>query len=341
VTRLLAAFFFRQQGERPKGDPTFVFTHKSFGEYLAARRLVHAMQDIVEERERRETSSRGKGWSETDALQRWAEWCGPTALSPYIHQFLMDEVALVNKEDVAKWQAHFTRLFSHLLHHGMPMERLQLTSFQDALFQSRNAEESLLAALNACALVTRQVSQIKCPYPTAFGAWFKRIQGQRSGPDSALAAYCLSWLNLNGSQLDFSDFYAANISRSVLRNVMGYRISLNMAQLVSVDLRDAHLPQAYLENAKLEGADLRASVLNDAYLGDADLSDANLSDADLSDANLSDANLSGANLSGANITKSTNFEGANLEGTIFDEGQHPRGRKKPRAARKAKGDSTA
>lgn len=58
VTRLLAAFFFRQHGERPKGDPTFVFTHKSFGEYLAARRLVHAMQDIVEERERRETSSR-------------------------------------------------------------------------------------------------------------------------------------------------------------------------------------------------------------------------------------------------------------------------------------------
>lgn len=49
VTRLLAAFFFRQYGQRASGDRTFVFTHKSFGEYLTARRLVRAMERIDRE----------------------------------------------------------------------------------------------------------------------------------------------------------------------------------------------------------------------------------------------------------------------------------------------------
>lgn len=317
VTRLLAAFFFRQHGERPKGDPTFVFTHKSFGEYLAARRLVHAMQDIVEERERRETSSRGKGWSETDALQHWAEWCGPTALSPYIHKFLMAEVALVDMGEIAKWQDHFTRLFSHLLRHGMPMERLQLPSFQDALFQSRNAEEALLAALNACARVTQQVSKIEHPSSSAFGAWFKRIHGQRLGRDSALVADCSSWLMLKNLSLHISDFYGANLSNSELSNVSATRSSFGEANLVA---------------AKLSGANFYRT----------DFTDANLRNADLSGARLNEANLNGANLIGANISE-TNFEDANLKGARFDEGKRPKEAlsKKPISVRKAKADNTA
>ena len=44
VTRLLAAFFFRQYGQSASGDPTFEFTHKSFGEYLTAKRIVRAIE---------------------------------------------------------------------------------------------------------------------------------------------------------------------------------------------------------------------------------------------------------------------------------------------------------
>ena len=77
------------------------------------------------------------------------------------------------------------------------MEQLQIASFRKMLFQSRNAEEALLVVLNACARVTDKVSKIEHPDPTAFGAWFKRIQGQRSGAESVLAADCLSFLNLS------------------------------------------------------------------------------------------------------------------------------------------------
>ena len=340
ITRLLAAFFFRQHGERPKGDPTFVFTHKSFGEYLAARRLVHAMQEIVEERQRRIDKGGNKGWSEADALQHWAKWCGPTALSPYIHKFLIAEVALVDKEEITKWQEHFTCLFSHLLCHGMPMETLLLPTFQDALFQSRNAEESLLAALNACARVTQQVSRIVHPTPSAFGTWLKRIQGQRIAAKSVLTFDCLSWLDLCNAMLHFSDFIFADLKKSELKDSFGYRISLEDANLTEAKLNNAHLPKALLHRANLSGANLNEANLREADLKEANLSEADLSGADLKEANLSGANLSGANLSGANLN-GTIFGDAKLKGAILDMDHHTKASHTPKLASKTKGVSTS
>jgi hypothetical protein len=43
VTRLLTAFYFRQCEGLRQGEKTFEFTHKSFGEYLTARRLVRML----------------------------------------------------------------------------------------------------------------------------------------------------------------------------------------------------------------------------------------------------------------------------------------------------------
>lgn len=324
ITRLLAAFFFRQHGERPKGDHTFVFTHKSFGEYLAARRLVRAMQDVAEEMQRRETTGRGKGWGESDALERWAKWTGPTALSPFIHKFLIAEVALENIDEVMEWHSHFTRLFNYVLAHGMPMERILLPNFQDALFQSRNAEEALLAALNACAIATKQLSKIKHPNVTAFGTWFKRNQGQRSGPVSALSARCLSWMDLENIALDFCDLYGADLSNSNLNKVKCYDVALETANLSNANLSSADLRQANLRRANLHGADLRNANLNKAELSYARLTDASLESANLSEANLSGAKLSNANLSNANLIKANlvkadiadaNLSNANLSKT--------------------------
>jgi hypothetical protein len=187
VTRLLAAFFFRQYGVRASGDPTFEFTHKSFGEYLTARRVTRAMQRVIRELGRRATSP-DEGWDERDALRHWVQVCGPSAISRYLHAFLLNEIS---GPGVAGWQDCLSKLFSYTLRNGMPMEILQAVSFKEAQFQSRNAEEALLVALNACARATKRVSAVTYPDPTAFGAWFRRIQGQRAGPESVLAADCL------------------------------------------------------------------------------------------------------------------------------------------------------
>ena len=48
VTRLLTAFYFKQTGFEESGDRAFEFTHKSFGEYLVARRFVRFVSKVCD-----------------------------------------------------------------------------------------------------------------------------------------------------------------------------------------------------------------------------------------------------------------------------------------------------
>jgi hypothetical protein len=146
VTRLLAAFFFRQHGERASGDPTFVFTHKSFGEYLAGKRISRAVERIIRELRRREESP-DEGWDDREALRHWAQICGPSAMTSYLARFLRNEFRLRSLAEIQAWQEVLSSSFNAMLRHGMPMEQLNLKSFKDELYQSRNAEEALLVAL--------------------------------------------------------------------------------------------------------------------------------------------------------------------------------------------------
>ena len=89
---LLAAFYFRQ-AQKIEGERTFEFSHKSFGEYLTARRLIRQVEDVHEERVRNR-NNRQRGWSEEQALIKWVEFTGPTALDHALLAFLQREVEL-------------------------------------------------------------------------------------------------------------------------------------------------------------------------------------------------------------------------------------------------------
>jgi uncharacterized protein YjbI with pentapeptide repeats len=252
VTRLLAAFFFRQHGERPGGDPTFVFTHKSFGEYLGGKRIARAIEKVVKELCRREDNP-DDGWDERDALKHWAQICGPSAMTRYLRTFVHNEIRLRPPEELREWQIRLTNSFNSVLKHGMPMEQLPLKSFKDELFQSRNAEEALLVALNLCATLTQAHSTIKDTTGTLFGAWFKRIQGQRVSPESALAAECLSYLDLSGSSLDIGDFYQANLEHSRLG-------ASHYTCFVGANLRHTTFPEIFIEECSRGNAPLNRST---------------------------------------------------------------------------------
>ncbi len=266
VTRLLAAFFFRQHGQRASGDPTFVFTHKSFGEYLTARRVIRAAERVIRETEKRQESP-DEGWDEKDALRHWVQVCGPSPVSPYLHSFLLNEVQIRESEEMKRWQRRLAMLFSFVLRHSIPMEQLQVGTFREALFRARNAEEALLVVMNSCARITHIRSEVEHADPAGFGAWLKRIQGQRTSSESSLAVRCLSFMNLAGVYLDIADLYGANLEWSDLSN-------------------------AAMHISCLEGSNLPHAKLNGARCWKANLSSANLSDADLTQADFAEANLS-------------------------------------------------
>lgn len=294
VTRVLTAFYFRQFGRAAGGDPTFEFTHKSFREYLTALRIVRALEKMQDEIARRQNNF-DSGWDDRDALRHWAEICGPSRMDWELWRFIHNEIRRKDRKLAESLQTLLCRLISSMLRGGMPMELLApRPSYHEESRRARNAEEGLLAALNACARVTRQISHIEWPEregeessQVVFGAWIKRLQGQRTGAINVLALHCLSFLDLSETRLYFLDLYRA-------------------------DLEGARLRGAYLGGARLEEAILRGADLGGARLGGPPgrpPGGAHLRGADLEGASLEGADLRGAELEGANL------EGANLEGT--------------------------
>ena len=220
VTRLLAAFYFRQSGDRSH-ERTFEFTHKSFGEYLTARRIVRAMSRIQKQIERRKEDME-EGWDERDALHRWVEICGPTRMDVYLLSFLRDEFGLHPTEQVSKWQKTLEVLIGAMIRQGMPMEKVEPPlKFFEANQRSINGEEALLAALNACSFVTEATSTIDWPFPESFGAWIGRLQGQRTNHENVVSLHSLARLNLSNLILSLrdllmrgeADLSGANLSR--------------------------------------------------------------------------------------------------------------------------------
>src|SRR6185503_12369442 len=147
------------------------------GEYLAARRVVRAMERVSRDIERRD-SNPDEGWDERDALKHWAQICGPSPMSEYLHTFLLNVVRLRSHSELEGWQEQLTRLFNFVLRHAMPMEQLQIATFREAMFQSQNAEEALLVALNVCAQTISRRSVIQQPEPTTFARWLMHIKWQ-------------------------------------------------------------------------------------------------------------------------------------------------------------------
>jgi NACHT N-terminal Helical domain 3/NACHT domain len=116
---LLVSFFFRQ-AEQIGGEPSFEFTHKSFGEYLAGRRLVRVVATTQQQRDRNRNDPED-GWTATEALKRWARMTGSAAIDDNLAGFLSRQIALQEGNSVAVWQQTLVEMFNYQMQQGLPM----------------------------------------------------------------------------------------------------------------------------------------------------------------------------------------------------------------------------
>ena len=294
IVSFMAAFYFRRAGRDTYGEETFEFTHKSFGEFLAAKRIVKKIQKIHKELLEREKSF-DEGWGVKECLTEWIKIFGPKELDWDLLKFISNEIKTIhedNKDELKVVQETVIQMMNYMLKNGMPMETIVSSQgtrqpyFIENL-QAINSEKALLILLSTIADVTGEISQIVWPSRTAFGELISRLQGQRTGPENFILRF-LNQLNLENMILIIKDFYNSNFNRTNLS-----RVKLTFANLI----------RALLVEATLRGADLSRADLRRAYLKDANLREANLRSADLSGADLDGADLSGADLSGAKVTK--------------------------------------
>ncbi|MDJ0635916.1 MAG: pentapeptide repeat-containing protein [Xenococcaceae cyanobacterium MO_188.B29] len=247
-------FYFGKSERKNTENETFEFTHKSFAEYLTARRIVRELKDIDEELGRRKENI-DKDWDENQALTRWAMVCGMSAIDEYLFEFICNEIALQDKQEVKQWQKTLSHLIGFMLRHGMPMERIApRPSYKEECRQSRNAEEALLAVLNACARYTKEISAIEWQSEYSFGKWLSRLQDHIEDNQKIMVNQCLSWLNLGGANLGRANLGGANLGRANLGRANLGRANLGGANLGWANLEGANLGWANLEGANLGGA---------------------------------------------------------------------------------------
>lgn len=344
INRLIAAFYF-QASEKAKRDHAFEFTHKSFGEYLTARRIVRALdrisKDILEDQSEKEAP-----FDEGSALKAWHALCGQAPIDADLGRFVRDEIRMQEwSTRRSDWQQASQRLVNFAVNRGMPAPS-DARSMQSAVQKARNSEEALWCVANWCASVDAKEFRINWPSETSAGALFHRVRSQRWPPDDSVFLTCLSYLNLDEQNLVIQDLYGANLASASLARTKLIKAELGSAMLFAANLSGAQVHRADFHGANLEGATCREIQASDAVFEatsgiKSDWSDARLGDAVLSLSDFDEAmfcrarmenavlkqgsyraaDFSGANLQEVDFTESdlagANFENANLQGAIF------------------------
>lgn len=312
VTRLLTAFYFHRSENCSIGDPTFEFTHKSFGEYLAALRILRVLREIQTQKNRKNEAPNGN-WTAKESLERWTEFCSSRALDIDLMRFINNEFLRMGHEELTELQNIVRELLTYTINQGFPLPKgIIHGGLKEVLRKTRNAEEALLAIHHGIAKNTKQISELNLTSTVTFGEWISRLRGQRQGIENNIALNSMGYLNLSKSKLLIQDFLNADF-----QGVDFTQAFLNGANLNGANLVEANLERANLENSNLEGANFKNANLIGANLKETNLVEANLEGANLENASLEGANLKGANFRRANL-KNTNRINANFsEATVI------------------------
>jgi uncharacterized protein YjbI with pentapeptide repeats len=315
VINFLAAFFFRHSILGPASERTFVFTHKSFGEYLAAKRIVRELRDVVAYALKNE-SKNGNEFTVADSLAPWAALVGREKITPYIRNFLIREIEDRPESELRTWHAHLSTMLSRVVDYGMPMERLKTASFGEATFQNNNASECLVIALNACADTLNEPIRLNFLGKSSFGTFLRRVCPQRMGEENPLLYDALSYFDLSNQSLEIADLFGANLAFTQWTNVsMAFanlaKANLSSALMDNISMTEVDLSACTLTGAKLRLAQIRGSKLRDANFTGADLSTAVISYCDVTGAVFTDAILTGLQTSGTDFAETIGFP-ANL-----------------------------
>lgn len=254
---LLVAFYFRKAGNNDDGDDVFEFTHKTFGEFLTAKRIVRELEKFSKQlRGYDEDPDMGK--SPKDLSISWLELFSCKELDPSILSFISNEFDMKyrdNIDDLKSIQESVIEIFNHVLKHGFDIETRK---FNEGHSQVVNSEKSFFYLLGTIARLTKEVSRPAWVDGTQFGAIHARMIGQRKGPNAPINRY-LCYLDISGVTLDMRDFYRADLSYSNLSNCHFNYTIFNDAELIGTNLENTRFLSTPLEDTYFEKVQLSYS----------------------------------------------------------------------------------
>lgn len=292
VTNLAMNFYLKASEGRYRG---FEFTHKSFGDYLAARSLLDVAYDVRLLLPRRVDH----------AIGDWLKATGAGLLTDEVLKFLRDEVRLrvtekqegYSVQEIITFKEAFESLVNVVLLDGFPAGIGNLT-WRAAEARQRNAEVMLWAILNSLSLTLEVLGKneeklVKVEWPNSDSLHFLLTRLRSSvfllfehaafkcfanivAPHSQLFGLNLAEVDLHGAQMAHSSFFCCVL------------ISANME---NADFTGSHFSRAFLVGASFDNSVLTRSSFVDAILQDTSFEDAQLEGCVISESSLIWASL--------------------------------------------------
>jgi len=270
IFSLLTSFYFKKSNPNSTGDETFEFTHKSFGEYLAAKKLVNEIKNIEKQYSLRIEDKRKKdGKSLEESLIDFTNLFGYKDIDKDLHKFIKNEIDLLNKEKTTSLkniQKMLIEFINYAIDIYLPMEKTNFkNSFKESYNASVNAEKALLIFHSTIAEYTGIISKIDVDDNLAFGRWISKLNPQRKGGYVFIYNF-FNNLDFTNAIIEVKDLYSVNLENSNLSNT-----SLNRTNLEEANLHKANLHKANLHKANLNGANLEEANLHKANLEEANI----------------------------------------------------------------------
>jgi hypothetical protein len=194
ITKIAMNFYLRPSKYSLQNNLELLeFTHSSFTEFFIAKRLMRAIEEI--NRKYRDNSD--EGWTHREALKHWAMICYTGKLNFDILEFWQQEIDIIyriNPSLVVDWQNTLCQLIDYFLTDGLPMEEFSDLTFHRMSQRAREAEISLLAALDVCTRCTHIVPSLDRHRENALSDWLAVLEIHHKSGDRSLVKHCLSWL---------------------------------------------------------------------------------------------------------------------------------------------------
>jgi hypothetical protein len=257
-------FYLKSSEEIRRG---FEFTHKSFGDYLAARAIFDAALTVTE-----------TGATRMDVAQSdWFASVSTGTLSDEILAFLRDEIRLrlaegLSLDKVSAVKTTFEQLALIAASDGFSSVATPSVGTWDKLStQHRNAETMVWAVMNACARVMpSDLADEKKLVNLAIRehGWLRMVI-LRLGQDREYAPFyrCLSHLNAPNSDLYSMTLTSADFSSSNLANSIFSCSMLFSASFEKADVSNSFFVRSSVDHARFAGANVSGVRFLDAFVG--------------------------------------------------------------------------
>jgi uncharacterized protein YjbI with pentapeptide repeats len=334
VSSLLLSFYFRKHGQTEKGESTFEFTHKSFGEYLTAKKLVNLIIELSEGYTEKKKNYR-KGKKLEDIIHEWVRATGESTFEIYLFSFVYNELINLNlsKDKIEEIYNFLVTIINESIQNDFALERFRNLTFNKIISYYENSNLALIALHSACSKILFNDEKRPIDFEDHsddkqknMGVWMDRnLLNHRFTSH-------LEYMNLTSITLGFKDFSAANLQHSSFHNSHIFNSLFVESQGEGIIMTLCDIFDCDFSNSQLSGSDFSYSTLNNvdfshSYLYDIKMDHCSLYKVKLKDSFATNSDFSYSKIFGANFEKGdfnhSNFKNtelidANLAGANFE-----------------------